>query len=192
MLKSRCLELGGRDAGRVLRLTEQPALIADRAARRALHCAQVDPAGGVVALALQHMAKVRGLGACAIDLLNPFVSAVAITRQGPVPFAMHQLQDWRNVERIHDLALLLHVDFISERPPIEVPVALEVQARRDSSQALSFCSPFLATVLHSNKATYHELETSLSTEDAFNLVELLTVEAIREWKQAQKLLRTRR
>ena len=58
--------------------------------------------------------------------------------------------------------------------------------RPGSDLAVNFCSPPLATVLHSGRASYRELETALSTEDVYNLVELLNVEAVRDWRAAQQ------
>lgn len=185
MLKSQRVELSGRDAGRVIELTELPALVADRYARAALRAAGAPLDGGVVALALQHLDAVRALGAASSDLLQPFVVG---TLAAGVPLDVaHHLRDWRNVGRLQQAALLLHVGFLIGRELVEVPVAMQASAITSGlgeTRAL-FCSPHLATVIHSQLATYRELETVLSTEDAFNLLEIVNVEAIRDWRHAQ-------
>ena len=181
MLKTREIELSGRDTGRTVTLTELPALTADRHARAALTAAGADPRGGVISLAYQHMSAVLALGEPALELLSPFVGE---------PDPRHwkiELRDWRNVARLQQAAVLLHADFLFGRELLEVPVALRsesiIQAMPDSS--VNFCSPHISAVLSSRLATYHELETVLSTEDVFNLVELLNVDGIREWRARQ-------
>lgn len=175
MLKTRHIGLSGRDNGLTVVLTELPALVADRHARAALTAAGQDPRGGIVALAYQHMNAVLALGDQSLVLLAPFVA-------GHTPVA-----DWRNISRLQQAAVLLHADFLFGRELLEIPVALQseriIKALPDSS--VSFCSPHLAAVLSSRLATYHELETVLSTEDVFNLVELLNVDGIREWHARQ-------
>jgi len=172
VLKTRKVALYGLDAGKVLTLTELPALVADRLARAALLAAGAEPRGGVVALAYQHMPQVLKLGEPALDLLAPFVGD-----------AGSGLKDWRNVSRLQQAAVLLHADFLYGRELVEIPVALQteriVKALPDMS--VTFCSPHIAAVLSSRLASYHELETVLSTEDVFNLVEMLNVDGIREW-----------
>src|SRR6185437_12690395 len=97
------------------------------------------------------------------------------------------LKDWRNVERVQQYALHLHVGFLFERESLDVPISFRAeQIMRDSSDiSVTFCSGFIATVIQSKLATYRELETVLSTEDAYNLVEILNVDAIQTW-QAHK------
>lgn len=179
MLKTREIVLSGRDASRSVMLTELPALTADRHARAALTAAGIDPRGGVVSMAYQHMGAVLALGEKSLELLGPFVGAPAAQRE--------PLRDWRNVARLQQAAVLLHADFLFGRELLEVPVAMRsesiIQALPDSS--VNFCSPHISAVLSSRLATYHELETALSTEDVFNLVELLNVDGIREWRARQ-------
>ena len=185
MLKSQRIELAGKDAGRVIELTELPALVADRYARAALRAAGAPLDGGIVALALQHLPAVRALGERSSQLLQPFVSGVLAS--GVELDVAHHLHDWRNVDRLQQAALLLHVGFLVGREMIETPVAMQAAAITSGlgeTRAL-FCSPPLATVLHSQLATYRELETVLSTEDVFNLLEIVNVEAIRDWRHAQ-------
>ena len=176
MLKSRTVELFGRDAGVALTLTELPALVADRHARAALQAVGADTRGGVVALAYQHMPAVLKLGEPALDLLAPFVGDQSAG-----------LKDWRNISRLQQAAVLLHADFLFGRELLEVPVALQTEriVKALPEMSVTFCSPHLAAVLSSRLATYRELETVLSTEDAFNLVELLNVDGIREWRARQ-------
>jgi len=185
MLKSQRVELSGRDAGRVIELTELPALVADRHARAALRAAGVSMDGGVVALSMQHLNAVRALGEPGSQLLQPFVSGMLAS--GHALDMSTDLRDWRNVGRLQQAALLLHVGFLLGREMIEVPVAMQAAAITSGlgeTRAL-FCSPHLATVLHSQLATYRELETELSTEDVFNLLEIINVEAIRDWRHSQ-------
>lgn len=185
MLKTQRVTLAGGDAGRVIELTERPALVADRAARAALRAAGAPLGGGVVSLALHHLDAVRKLGEASIALLQPFIDGVL---PSGVPLDMaRDLHDWRNVNRLQQAALLLHVGFLIGREVLEVPVAMQAAAITSGlgeTRAL-FCSPHLATVLHSQLATYRELETVLSTEDVFNLLEIVNVEAIRDWRHAQ-------
>jgi len=186
MIKTRTFELEGRDAGKSVHLTELPALPADRLARRIIKRFDGDPAGGVVALALRYQSEVAALGEEGLHLLFGFVHA---THADGSPFDIKRdLRDWRNVAKLQQVALLLHVDFLFERELLETPVTMRAEAIMAgvSDIAVTFCSPFLAAVLQSGQASYVELETVLSTEDAFNLVELTNVEAIREWKAAAK------
>lgn len=182
MLKTRTIDLAGRDAGTSLVLGELPALVADRHARAAIKRVDGEPSGGIVALALREQAAVLALGEEGSQLLMPFVRILA-----PQGFALSDLKDWRNIARLQQSALLLHVDFMFDRELLEVPVTLKAEQIMSGSADMqaSFCSPFIAAVLQSDKATYVELETVLSTEDAHNLVELLNVDAIREWQAAQ-------
>ena len=176
MLKTRTVELFGRDAGIAVVLTELPALVADRYARVALQAAGIEPRGGVVALAYQHMPAVQKLGEQALDLLAPFA--------GPVTDG---LKDWRNIGRLQQAAVALHADFLLGREMLEIPVALQTEriVKALPDMGVTFCSPHLGAVLSSRLATYRELETVLSTEDVFNLVELLNVDGIREWRARQ-------
>lgn len=174
MLKSQNFELGGKDAGTRVVLTELPAMVADRYARAALKAVDEDPAGGVVALALHHFKAVRALGEPSLALLQPFV-------QGADLSALH---DWQSVDRLQQAALFLHAGFLIGREALDIPVTLSAQVLTSpvADIHVTFCSPHIAAVLHSGKASYVELETVLSTEDVYNLVELINVDAIREWK----------
>ena len=175
MLKTRRVALHGRDAGLIVELIELPALIADRHARVALQAVGAPLQGGVVSLAYERMADVLKLGEPALELLAPFVR----TPSGAEP----RLKDWRNFGRLQQVAVALHADFLVERELLDVPAALRnariVKAMPDN--AVTFCAPHIASVISSRLATYHELETVLSTEDAFNLIEVLNVDGIREW-----------
>lgn len=190
MLKSHVVTLEGKDSGLRLRLHELPALVADRHARAALARLDVDAAGGVVALAFEHQAALRKLGTEAHDLLLPFVEGHVIVG-GDTPRTLdvaRDLRDWRNVDRLIQAALHLHVGFLIDRKALEVPVAFKAgQILADVSElAVTWCSPFIAGIVQSRLATYRELETVLSTEDAYNLTELLNVEALRSWQDAQR------
>lgn len=177
MLKSQTFELGGKDGGTSVILTELPALVADRHARAALKAVDEDPAGGVVALALHHIKAVRALGEPALALLQPFVQGVDLST----------IHDWRSIERLQNAAMLLHVGFLIGRESLDIPVTLTGQLLTSPAADVhvNWCSPHVAAVLHSGKATYRELETVLSTEDVYNLVELINVDAIREWRISQ-------
>lgn len=173
MLKSQTFTLGGRDEGTQVTLTELPALVADRHARAALKAVDEPTEGGIVALALHHLKAVRALGEASLALLQPFVQGADL----------RTIKDWRSVERLQQGALLLHVGFLLGRESVEIPITLIGKALLSPAadvRAMS-CSPHIAAVLHSDKASYVELETVLSTEDVYNLVELLNVDAIREW-----------
>lgn len=186
MLKTTRVDLGGADAGRTVELAELPALVADRCARAALAAIGEPPEGGVVALVMKHLDAVRTLGERGMLLLQPFVDGV--TESGIRLDMARHLRDWRNVSRLQQAALLLHVGFLIGRETAEIPVAMQIAVIKSGSadtRAL-FCSPHIASVLHSEKATYRELETVLSTEDVFNLVELINVEAIHAWRAAQQ------
>lgn len=174
MLKTLTVALPG-SPGELIRITELPALVADRYARTALAAADLPTDGGVVSLALTHMPAILALGESAIPLLEPFVQADRSVR------------GWRDVLALQQAALMLHVGFLINRPRVDIPVTMLAEAalRGPSDVAVHFCSPAIATVLHSGRATYRELETVLSTEDAYNLAELVNVEAIREWHAHQ-------
>lgn len=180
MLKTRTIELAGKDQGKSLLLQERPALVADRLAREALRRIGTEPDGGVVALALQHLPAVRTLGKEGLDLLQPFVHI--LLPQGYV------IKDWRNIERVQQAALALHVGFLVGRAALDIPVRMRGESIIHGGPEVmaTFCSPSLATVLDSDKATYRELETVLSTEDAYNIVEILNVRAVRDWHAAQQ------
>jgi hypothetical protein len=186
MLKTRTFELEGRDAGKTVQLTELPALAADRLARRIIQRFEGDTTGGVVSLALRYQKELAGLGEEGFHMLFGFVRATHA--DGGTFDIRRDLRDWRNVAKLQQVALLLHVDFLFGRELLEAPVTMRAEAilAGVSDIAVAFCSPFLAAVLQSGHASYVELETVLSTEDAFNLVELTNVDAIREWKAATK------
>jgi hypothetical protein len=184
MLKTTRVDLAGRDKGRTIELTELPALVADRCARAALVAIDAAPEGGVVALVMKHLADVQALGERGSRLLQPFVNG---TFDGAPLDIVHHLHDWRSVGRLQQAALLLHVGFLLGRETVELPVAMQIAAiKLGSDTRTQFCSPHIAAVLHSKQATYRELETVLSTEDVFNLVELINVEAIHAWRAAQQ------
>lgn len=176
MLKTQTLRLPGRDASEPFSLTELPALVADRYARRALESIGEPPDGGVVALALKHSAQLLQSGERALDMLQPFVQA------------SRQLHDWRNVMTVQQAALALHVGFLVGRQQVDIPVGLQAAGilKGGAGVGVHFCSPHIACVLHSGRATYRELETYYSTEDVYNIVELLNVEAVRDWHAKQK------
>lgn len=192
MLKSKIVKLGGKDTGLKLRLHELPALVADRLARSVLDTLGVDRSTGIVALALKHVQDVKKLGPTGLELLMPFVEGTVEHDGRTHAFDMQRdLQDWRNVERVQQLALHLHVGFLFERETLDMPVSFRAeQILHDSSDiSVTWCSPFIAAVIQSKLATYRELETVLGTEDAYNLVEILNVEAIQNW-QAHKDMTT--
>lgn len=180
MLKTQTLQLDGRDAGGVVTLTELPALVADRLARAALVEIDADPNGGLISLALKHLQDVRKLGERGMHLLLPFVDAGVPIRKA--------VKDWKNVDKVIQAALLLHVGFLVGREVIAAPVTMRAEQLLASvpDVHVTFCSPFIAAVLESRHATYRELETVLSTEDAYNIVEILNVRAIHDWHAHQQ------
>lgn len=175
MLKSQTLQLTGPDADEPLTITELPALVADRAARAALAAVGAPVEGGVVALAMEHMPDVLKLGRDGLELIAPFVQASRPVRH------------WSNLLKVQQAAMALHTGFLVGRQRLEIPVTMQAEHIKRSANDLQvqFCSPSIAAVLHSGRASYRELETVLSTEDVFNLVELLNVEAVREWRALQ-------
>lgn len=189
MLKTLKLPLTGQDGGKSLLLTELPALAADRAARAALRAVDEPEDGGIIALAFRHQKALRVLGESGLLLLNRFVDAR--TEDGaPLDLAAARgvIKDWRNIEKIQQQALYLHTGFILERQAVDVPVAMTADQilHAGADVRVTFCSPLLAAVLESKLATYRELETVLSTEDAYNLQELNNVRAVRNWHETQK------
>lgn len=175
MLKSKTLQLT-----RPITITELPALIADRYARAALAELDVPLDGGIVALTFEHGARLKAAGERGLELLAPFVQADA------------QPSHWREVIAVQQAALLLHAGFMVGRKQIDVPVAMTAEGIKQGAgeDGVHFCSPGIAAVLHSGRATYRELETVLSTEDVYNLTELLNVESIREWRAHQSTRQT--
>ena len=173
MLKTTTLHLPGDPEPVVL--TELPALVADRHARAVLAAAGMPTTGGIVALALEHLPRILADAAHAVELLEPFVRASRPVRR------------WSQVLTVQQAALALHVGFLVGRPQLQVPVRMQAEniKRAGADVSVSFCSAPIATVLHSGRASYTELETVLSTEDVFNIVELLNVEAIQEWHAYQ-------
>lgn len=176
MLKTRTLQLAGPDGNEPLTLTELPALVADRAARAALAAVGAPLDGGVISLAMEHMPAVLKLAGPGLDLLAPFVQASRPVRH------------WSNLLVVQQAALALHAGFLVGRPTVEIPVTMRAETIKSgiADLAVNFCSPPIAAVLHSGRASYRELETALSTEDVYNLVELLNVEAVREWRALQQ------
>lgn len=179
MLKTISIALADRDAGRTVTLIEHPALVADRLARDVLRRVGIDDLeGGIVALALKHLPAIRALGQPGLELLEQFVKFAE---------PAERIRDWHNVERLQQAALALHVGFMVDRPPLEIPVTMRAEQIMDGGAEIyaTFCSPHIAAVIDSGKATYRELETVLSTEDSFNIVEILNVRAVRDWHAAQ-------
>ena len=184
MLKTTTIALAGRDAGRTVTLIEHPALVADRLARDVMKRAGIDDLeGGVVALALKHLPTIRALGQAGLEMLECFVNVQDAGTAGSRTI----VRDWHNVERLQQAALALHVGFMVDREPLEIPVTMRAEQIMDCGAEIyaTFCSPHIAAVLDSGKATYRELETVLSTEDSFNIVEILNVRAVRDWHAAQ-------
>ncbi len=190
MLKTRDYTLAGKDGGLPIRLTELPALCADRIARRLLSDADADLDGGIVALAYQQLRAVRALGENASIALMGFVRGDVLDTPGGAPIyplnVKRHIRDWRNVERLQNMALLLHVDFMVGRKQMELPVRMQAASLlADSGQRVAYCSPAISAVINSRYATYVELETVLGTEDVFNLAESINADSLREWMQAQ-------
>jgi len=188
MLKHRTITLAGTDAGVKIRLSELPALIADRAARAVLTQLGEAPEGSISALAFKFSREAAKLGT---DTLLPFVEGVVIDaehRQHALDMR-RDIRDWRNVERLQQAALALHIDFLLGRETLEIPVTFQAQSIMAGGGELraTFCSPHIAAVLDGRLATYREMETVLSTEDVFNLAELLNIAAIREWRAHQDM-----
>jgi hypothetical protein len=188
MLKHRDITLGGKDEGRVIRLTELPAMTADRLARKLLKRLGEDEDGGLSALAFRHLKRALALDdgqGCV-----PFVEGFARDEHGlgrSLNIA-RDLRDWRNVERLQQAAVSLHIDFLIGRDALEVPVRFQADGILSGANEYrtTFCSPQIAAVLESRLATYRELESVLSLEDVFNLVEILNVTAVRDWHAQQK------
>lgn len=190
MLKTYTLNLTGRDKGLALRLTELPALVADRRARAVLRAIDEPADGGIIALAYKHLKQVRDRGEDGLRLLNAFVDARRADTGEAVDLgaAPSLVRDWRNIEKIQQQALYLHTGFILARESVDAPVAMvgEQILHGAPEVRVTFCSPLLAAVLESKLATYHELETVLGTEDVYNLQEINNVRAIRNWHESQK------
>lgn len=192
MLKTYTLNLTGRDKGVALLLTELPALVADRYARGALRAVGAPADGGIIALAFKHLSQLRARGDDGLRLLNFFVDARTMQGGEMKPLDLSNpkgfVKDWRNIEKIQQQALYLHTGFILERESVDAPVAMQGDQILHGAPdvRVTFCSPLLAAVLESKLATYHELETVLSTEDCFNLQEINNVRAIRNWHESQK------
>lgn len=187
MLKRRTITLSGRDDGLKVRLLELPAMTADAHAREILKQLGEEPDGGISALAFKFSRVVPAkLGP---DALLPFVDgAVVLDHERSHSLDIRRdIKDWRNVERLQNAALLLHVDFLVGREALEIPVTFQAQniLAGTSNVSATFCSPQIAAVLSDRMATYRELETVLSTEDVFNLCEILNVSAIRDWHAQQ-------
>jgi len=186
MLKHRTITLAGRDEGVRVRLTELPAMLADAHARMILKQLDEEQDGGLAALAFKHSRDALRLG---VDTLMPFVEGSVLddAHRSHSLDVRRDIKDWRNVERLQNAALLLHVDFMLGRESLEVPVTFQAQniLAGGSELRATFCSPQIAAVLESGKATYRELETVLSTEDVFNLVEIINISALREWRAQQ-------
>ena len=182
MLKTTTIALVGRDTGRTVTLIEHPALVADRLARDVMKRAGIgDLEGGIVALALKHLPTIRALGQVGLEMLEQFV------KFDPAAGDVTRIRDWHNIERLQQAALALHVGFMVDREPLDIPVTMRAEQIMDGGAEIyaTFCSPHIAAVLDSGKATYRELETVLSTEDSFNIVEILNVRAVRDWHAAQ-------
>ena len=187
MLKHRTITLSGRDEGLTIRLTELPAMLADAHARMILKQLNEEQDGGIAALAFKFSRKALLLGA---DTLMPFVEGSVIddVHRSHSLDVRRDIKDWRNVERVQNAALLLHVDFMLGREALEIPVTFQAQHIMAGSGELraTFCSPQIAAVLDARMATYRELETVLSSEDVFNLVEIINISALREWRAHQE------
>jgi len=140
-------------------------------------------------LAFKHLGAVRALGEPGLRLLSAFVDARLPGGAAlDLADARGVIKDWRNIEKIQQQALYLHTGFILERESVDIPVAMVGdQILHSGAEArVTFCSPLLAAVLESDRATYRELETVLSTEDVYNLQEINNVRAIRRWHESQK------
>lgn len=188
MLKHRSYTLAGRDEGLRVRLTELPAMLADGHARQILKLLDEEPDEGIAGLAFRHVKAAQALGA---DTLMPFVegSVVDDAHRSHSLDVKRDIKDWRNIERLQNMALLLHVDFMIGREVIEIPVTLRAQQIMQSAGDFraTFCSAQIAAVLDAGKASYRELETVLSTEDVYNLCEIINISALREWSASQKV-----
>ncbi len=180
MLKTQTLLLTGRDEGVAVKLRELPALVADQHARAILRACDLPEDGGVVALTFKYLAEVRKtLGEAALAALDVFVDVSYVDDA--------RARDYRTPRRLQDASLMLCAGFIALREPVVMPVAMQAETIKAGTDArVTFCSPFLAAVLDSGKASYVELETVLGTEDAYNLAEILNVSAIRDWRAAQR------
>jgi hypothetical protein len=190
MLKTRDYELSGKDGGLPIRLLELPALCADRAARRILADIDEDIDGGVVSLAYQHLRAARALGENTSIALMEFVRGDVLDVAGGKPIytldVKRHVRDWRNVERLQNMALLLHVDFMVGRKQMELPVRMQAASiLADTGARVTYCSPALSGVINSKYASYVELETVLGTEDVFNLAESINADSLREWMNSQ-------
>jgi hypothetical protein len=189
VLKVETTNLGGKDRGRVVELRELPALVADRHARRALAAiGESDASGGVIELAFSHYRAVLALGPPALDMLQAFVD---LREPGGEPLDVRALRDWRSIAHLQRAALFLHAGFLVGRPRLEIPVRLQAQMIMSGRSEIgaSFCSAQIAAVLDAELATYRQLETELSTEDVFNMVELLNVRMLREFAANQRTAR---
>lgn len=182
MLKETTITLTGKDTNKLIRLREGAALVTDRLARQVLTRLGEPLTGGIFAVALQHIEKIKALGAECNDLLNAFVQAELMLDSGPRRLDMQRdLNDWRSVSTLQQTALYLHVGFLLTRQSVDLPVAFRAASADKSENHIKWCSPFISSVLDANLATYHEMETSLSTEDVINLLDIVNIRALRDW-----------
>lgn len=179
MLKEQNIILAGHDEGKEVTIRELPALVADRYSREILRNLEVPPTGGVVALAMEHSAAALAL------LDRPLLKFVDCLDGFD---KLKDIRDWRNYERLQLAALALHASFLIGRDAPQLPVTMlaELLMKGKTDVHVSFCSAPIAAVLESRYATYRELETDLSTEDVFNLCEVININAIRDWHATKR------
>jgi len=89
------------------------------------------------------------------------------------------LPNWEVMDELINLATIYNFDFLSSWKPVRFPAAM---ASNYNASECRYIDPIFSSLISANMASLYELKTSYSLEEAFQLLEVLTVTRVNEYK----------
>ena len=89
------------------------------------------------------------------------------------------LPDWEVMDELISIASLYNFEFLESWKPVRFPASM---ACNYNPSECKYIDAIFSSLISSNMATLNELKTGYSLEDAFQLLEVLTVTRVNEFK----------
>ena len=91
----------------------------------------------------------------------------------------HYLPDWEVMGELIDIAANYNFGFLENWKPVRFPAAM---AGNYNASECRYIDPIFSTLISSGSATLLQLKQDYSLEEAFQLLEVLTVSRVNEYK----------
>jgi len=112
-------------------------------------------------------------------LLSVEVNGVALENEELID---QLLPDWETLDELIEIATLYNFEFLSNWKPVRFPAAM---AGNYNASECRYIDPIFSSLISAGMATLNELKTSYSLEEAFQLLEVLTVTRVNEYKASE-------